>query len=48
MHADSVAQLTRMVVEYEHNLMPSSGKQESGSLYGSIRRRSHVSLHSTP
>jgi two-component system response regulator FixJ len=29
MHADSVAQLTRMVVEYEHNLMPSSGKQES-------------------
>ena len=29
MNADSVAQLTRMVVEYEYNLMPTTGKQES-------------------
>jgi two-component system response regulator FixJ len=29
MDADSVAQLTRMVVEFEHNLMPSHGIQES-------------------
>ena len=29
MHADSVAQLTRMVVEYEHNLMPVANLQES-------------------
>jgi two-component system, LuxR family, response regulator FixJ len=29
MHADSVAQLTRMVVEYEHNLVPKSNSHEA-------------------
>jgi len=29
MRADSVAQLTRMVVEYEHNLVPMAGQQDS-------------------
>ena len=29
MRADSVAQLTRMVVEYEHNLLPNDGLEDS-------------------
>lgn len=29
MRADSVAQLTRMIVEYEHNLLPANNAQES-------------------